>query len=209
MDRPYIALPVHNTTIRSTWLRWEPSPGSAPAGVATCVLRLCILYGFGLGACSVLHPKSSFTLEYGCTPTCFFRICFVPDVFILMFSLHDIFCHMLRWSKSCASSTQVPMGARGTPPLHVHVWGEAHTLDLSEAAAHRDIGGSRDPYCWKHDANQTPLQDLPLLPGWACQHHVKHAWSQWTESQQYKCCVPGHGICQSSPMGPLPASDLE
>lgn len=164
MDGPYIALPVHDTTIRSTWLQWEPSPGSAPAEVATCVLRLCIPYILDLSVCSALHPKSSFTLEYGCTPTCFFHICFVPNVFILMFSPHDIFCHMSQWSKSCASSARVPVGARGTLPLHARARGEARTLDVSEAA---DAGASRDPYWWKHNANWTPLQDLPLRSGWA------------------------------------------
>ena len=163
----YITLPVHNATIRSTWLRWEPSPGSAPAGVATCVLRLCIPYIFYLGACSVFHPKSSFALECGCTPTCFFHICFVPDVFILMFSPRDIFCHMSRWSESYASSMRVPVGARGTLPLHIQPQGEAHTLDVSEAAAHGDTGGSRDLCCWKRNANWIPLQDLPSRPGWA------------------------------------------
>lgn len=166
VDGLYITLPVHDTTIRSTWLQREPSPGSDPAGVATCILSLCFPYVFDLGACSVFHPKSSFTVEYGCTPTCFCHICFVPGVFTLMFSPRDIFCHM-SWSESCASSVQVPVGARGTLPLHVHARGEAHTLDVSETAAHRDTGGSRDPYRWKRNAKWSPLQDPPLWPGWA------------------------------------------
>lgn len=59
----------------------------------------------------------------------------------------------------------MPVGATGTLPLHVHARGEAHTPEVSEAAAHGDIGGARDPYCWKHNANGTPLQELPLWPG--------------------------------------------
>lgn len=59
----------------------------------------------------------------------------------------------------------MPVGARGTIPLNLHAQGEAHTPEVSEAAAHGDAGGDRDPYCWKHNANTTPFQDHPLQPG--------------------------------------------
>lgn len=51
----------------------------------------------------MFHPNPSFSVEYGRTPPCRFHVCFVPNVFILMFSPCDVF-HMLLCSASCASS---------------------------------------------------------------------------------------------------------
>lgn len=89
---PYITLPhsqysnkVHLALLRA-FPRLSPcSNGYLPSQALDVV---------DLGVSSVLLPKPSLTLEYGSAPACFFHICFVPDVFILMFLLHDILCHM-------------------------------------------------------------------------------------------------------------------
>lgn len=81
---------------------------------------------FYLGVYSVFHPKSSFPLDYGCTPTCRFHICFVPDVFILMCSPCDVFHPVPLCSTSCASSG----GASGCQRQHSCPRRSSHTRSV-------------------------------------------------------------------------------
>lgn len=147
IDGLYIASPFHNTTIRPAWLWWEPFPGSAPAGVA--VHPMC----FWFGSLFFVSSKILFRIGVWLYSHMFLSYLFCPWYVYPNVTTVWYFLPYVVVKRAVLSPWGCQMGARVMLPLHVHARGQAHALDVSEAAAHEDIRGPKDLYCWKHNAN--------------------------------------------------------